>query len=100
MHSFSDPGTETARFQRRVAVARALTLICFGLIAARLFYLQVRQYSSLSAKAERNSTAIVPTRSGARPDLRPSRRGAGGEQARVLTRDHAGKDAEAISMRS
>ncbi|MBJ2154906.1 penicillin-binding protein 2 [Variovorax sp. IB41] len=60
MHSFSDPGTETARFQRRVAVARALTLICFGLIAARLFYLQVREHSSLSAKAERNSTAIVP----------------------------------------
>jgi penicillin-binding protein 2 len=60
MHSFFDPGTESARFQRRVAVARALTLICFGLIAARLFYLQVWEHSSLSAKAERNSTAIVP----------------------------------------
>jgi penicillin-binding protein 2 len=60
MHSFSNPGSESARFQRRVAVARALTLICFGLIVARLFHLQVQQYSSLSGKAERNRTAIVP----------------------------------------
>lgn len=59
MHSFSDPGTEAARFQRRVAVARALILICFGLIVARLFYLQIQEHASLSVKAERNSTAIV-----------------------------------------
>ncbi len=51
---------ELSRFRVRVLVASLLVLVCFGLVAARLFYLQVLRHEDLRAQAENNRTAIVP----------------------------------------
>jgi penicillin-binding protein 2 len=51
---------ELKRFRWRVVAAAAFVLIAFGLIVARLVFLQVVRYEDLAAKAEANRTAIVP----------------------------------------
>lgn len=51
---------ELARFRLRVLVASIMVLVCFGLLAARLFYLQVLRHDDLRAQAENNRTAILP----------------------------------------
>ena len=51
---------ELARFRLRVLVASVVVLVCFGLLAARLMYLQVVRHDDLQAQAENNRTAIVP----------------------------------------
>jgi len=51
---------ELARFRLRVLVAGAVVLLCFGLLASRLFYLQVLRHDDLLAQAESNRTAVVP----------------------------------------
>ncbi|MDI1245393.1 MAG: penicillin-binding protein 2 [Rhodoferax sp.] len=51
---------ELARFRLRVLVASVVVLLCFGLLAARLFYLQVLRHDDLYAQAENNRTAVVP----------------------------------------
>jgi penicillin-binding protein 2 len=51
---------ELARFRLRVLVATIVVLLCFGLLAARLFYLQVIRHDDLRAQAENNRTAVVP----------------------------------------
>ena len=51
---------ELARFRLRVLVASVVVLLCFGLLAARLFYLQVLRHDDLRAQAENNRTAILP----------------------------------------
>lgn len=51
---------ELSRFRLRVLVASIVVLVCFGLVAARLFYLQVLRHDDLRAQAENNRTAIVP----------------------------------------
>jgi penicillin-binding protein 2 len=51
---------ELARFRLRVLVASVVVLLCFGVLAARLFYLQVIRHDDLRAQAENNRTAIVP----------------------------------------
>ncbi|MDD3935529.1 penicillin-binding protein 2 [Rhodoferax sp.] len=51
---------ELARFRLRVLVASIVVLLCFGLLAARLFYLQVLRHDDLRAQAENNRTAILP----------------------------------------
>jgi penicillin-binding protein 2 len=51
---------ELARFRLRVLVASVVVLLCFGLLAARLFYLQVLRHDDLRAQAENNRTAVVP----------------------------------------
>ncbi len=48
------------RFRSRVVVVTFVVLIAFGVLCARLFYLQVIRYSELNAAAESNRTAIVP----------------------------------------
>jgi len=48
------------QFRTRVAVLAALMLLCFGLVALRLVWLQVVQHDDYAAKAESNRTAIVP----------------------------------------
>ena len=48
------------RFRSRVVVVTFAVLIAFGVLCARLFYLQVIRYSELNAAAESNRTAIVP----------------------------------------
>lgn len=51
---------ELARFRVRVLVASIVVLVCFGLLGARLVYLQVTRHEDLLAQAENNRTAIVP----------------------------------------
>lgn len=51
---------ELARFRVRVLVARLVVLVCFGLVVARLVFLQVVRHDDLLAQAENNRTAIVP----------------------------------------
>ena len=48
------------RFRERVLVVSIAVLVCFGLLAARLIYLQVVRHEDLSEQAENNRTAIVP----------------------------------------
>ena len=51
---------ELARFRLRVLVASVMVLLCFGLLAVRLFYLQVIRHDDLRDQAENNRTAVVP----------------------------------------
>jgi penicillin-binding protein 2 len=48
------------RFRARVLVASIAVAVCFGLVAARLVYLQVVRHEDLREQAENNRTAIVP----------------------------------------
>ena len=52
---------EIQRFQQRLWVLRALALVCFGLLLARLIWLQVIEHDALLAQAENNRTAVLPT---------------------------------------
>jgi len=51
---------DLSRFRARVLVASLAVLCAFGLLAARLVYLQVFRHAELSEQAESNRTAIVP----------------------------------------
>lgn len=51
---------DLSRFRLRVLVASLVVVVCFGLVAARLVYLQVTRHDDLLAQAENNRTAIVP----------------------------------------
>ena len=48
------------RFRSRVLAASLLVLLAFGLLIARLVYLQVYRHEDLKEQAESNRTAIVP----------------------------------------
>ena len=60
MTVFRNIQADLARFRLRVLVAALVMVFGFGLILARLIYLQVWQYDDLQARAERNRTAVVP----------------------------------------
>ncbi len=51
---------DLSRFRLRVLVASLVILLCFGLVAARLVYLQVVRHDDLREQAESNRTAVVP----------------------------------------
>ncbi len=51
---------ELARFRLRVLAAGGFVLFCFGLLVARLVWLQVMQHDSLAERAESNRIAVVP----------------------------------------
>ncbi|MBP9904856.1 MAG: penicillin-binding protein 2 [Rhodoferax sp.] len=51
---------ELSRFRLRVLVASIVVAVCFGLVVARLIYLQVLRHDELRAQAENNRTAVVP----------------------------------------
>ena len=51
---------DLSRFRGRVFVIAAVVLLAFGLLAARLVYLQVVRHDDLSDQAENNRTAIMP----------------------------------------
>ncbi len=51
---------DLSRFRARVLVASLVVLCAFGLLAARLVYLQVFRHDDLNEQAESNRTAIVP----------------------------------------
>jgi penicillin-binding protein 2 len=60
MTIFRNVQMELARFRLRVLVVTIVVLVCFGLVGARLFYLQVVRHDDLLAQAENNRTAVVP----------------------------------------
>jgi penicillin-binding protein 2 len=51
---------DLARFRVRVLVAGLAVIFAFGLVAARMVYLQVMRHDSLLAQAESNRTAVLP----------------------------------------
>ena len=51
---------EVRRFHLRLVAAAAFVLFAFGLLAARLVYLQVYKHAELSTQAENNRITVVP----------------------------------------
>ena len=51
---------DRSRFRARVLVLAVAILLAFGLLVARLVYLQVVRHDVLSERAESNRTAVVP----------------------------------------
>ncbi len=51
---------EVGRFRMRLAAAAVFVLFAFGLLAARLVYLQVYRHEDLSTQAENNRITVVP----------------------------------------
>jgi len=51
---------EVWRFRMRLAAAAAFVLFAFGLLTARLVYLQVYKHDELSTQAENNRITVVP----------------------------------------
>src|SRR5450755_4716946 len=51
---------EVGRFRMRLAAAAAFVLFAFGLLAARLVYLQIYKHAELSTQAEQNRITVVP----------------------------------------
>ena len=51
---------DASRFRLRVLVLGLVVLLAFGLVVARLVFLQVLRHEDLAAQAESNRTAIVP----------------------------------------
>jgi len=52
--------SELDRFRLRLLAAGLFVLFGFGLVAARLSYLQVTRYEDLAEQAETNRTAVIP----------------------------------------
>ena len=51
---------ELTRFRLRLVVVALAVLVCFGLLAWRLYTLQVLRHDELAQRAETNRTAVVP----------------------------------------
>ncbi len=51
---------EVGRFRLRLLAAAAFVLVLFGLLGARLVYLQVYKHEELSTQAENNRITVVP----------------------------------------
>ncbi|MFW5331727.1 penicillin-binding protein 2 [Hydrogenophaga sp. ZJX-1] len=51
---------DLAQFRTRVLTAGLAVLVAFGLLAARMVYLQVMRHEDLLAQAESNRTAVLP----------------------------------------
>ena len=51
---------ELDRFNLRLVAAALFVLLCFGLLTARLVWLQVFRHDDLAQQAEANRTAVVP----------------------------------------
>ncbi|HEX7437755.1 MAG TPA: penicillin-binding protein 2 [Caldimonas sp.] len=51
---------ELSRFRIRLAAAAGFVLFAFGLLGARLAYLQIYKHEELSTQAENNRIAVVP----------------------------------------
>ena len=60
MTEFRTPEEELARFRRRVLVAGIFIVVCFGLLAARFYYLQVLRYDYFHTRAEDNRIGLLP----------------------------------------
>ena len=65
MTVFRNVEADLARFRARIFVVSLAVLLCFGLLIARLVYLQIWRHGDLRAQAENNRTStvsIVPNR--------------------------------------
>ncbi len=60
MTELRNVAADLARFRRRVLVIGLVVLVAFGLLCARLFFLQVVRHEDLAEQAESNRTAVVP----------------------------------------
>ncbi len=60
MTELRNVAADLARFKRRVLVIGLVVLTAFGLLCARLVYLQVVRHEELAEQAESNRTAVVP----------------------------------------
>ncbi|MDM0002463.1 penicillin-binding protein 2 [Variovorax sp. J22P240] len=60
MTEIRNVAADLSRFRRRVIVIGLVVLTAFGLLCARLVYLQVVRHDDLAEQAESNRTAIVP----------------------------------------
>ena len=60
MTEIRDLETELGRFRGRLLAAAAFVLLAFGLLGARLVYLQVIRHDDLTMQAEANRIAVVP----------------------------------------
>jgi penicillin-binding protein 2 len=60
MTEIRDVERELDSFRGRLLAAALFVLFCFGLLAARLVYLQVIRHDDLSTQAEANRVAVVP----------------------------------------
>ena len=60
MIELKDIEQELGRFRTRLLAAAAFVLIGFGLLGARLVFLQVYKHEELSTRAENNRIAVVP----------------------------------------
>ncbi|VFR22372.1 Penicillin-binding protein 2 (PBP-2) [plant metagenome] len=61
MFEFKQTGQQQKqRFRLRAWVAAVFALVCFGVLVARLWHLQVDRYEGLAARADRNRIAVVP----------------------------------------
>ncbi|HRQ56381.1 MAG TPA: penicillin-binding protein 2 [Azoarcus taiwanensis] len=60
MTEFRSPDAELAAFRRRLLVAALFVTVCFGLLAARFYYLQVVRFDYFHARAEGNRIAVLP----------------------------------------
>ncbi|HMN74846.1 MAG TPA: penicillin-binding protein 2 [Burkholderiaceae bacterium] len=60
MTELKDIERELSGFRMRLVAAAAFVLLCFGLLGARLVYLQIYKYEELSTQAENNRISVVP----------------------------------------
>ena len=60
MTEIRNVAADASRLRLRVLVVAAVVFFAFGLIVARLLYLQVVRHEDLAAQAESNRTAVVP----------------------------------------
>ncbi|MEO8123879.1 MAG: penicillin-binding protein 2 [Burkholderiales bacterium] len=60
MTELKDIERELSSFRMRLFAAAAFVLLCFGLLGARLVYLQIYRYDELSTQAENNRISVVP----------------------------------------
>jgi penicillin-binding protein 2 len=60
MTEIRNVAADLARFRRRVLVIALAVTVAFGLLAARLVFLQVVRHDDLAEQAESNRTAVVP----------------------------------------
>ena len=60
MTELRDTEAELSRFRARVLFASLFVLLAFGVLVARLVFLQVYRHDALNERAESNRTAVVP----------------------------------------
>ena len=60
MTELRDTEAELSRFRARVLFAVVFVLLAFGVLVARLVFLQVYRHDALNERAESNRTAVVP----------------------------------------